>query len=95
VEANGMEYLNLRLGFQPLRTGRADRILAALTEESRQPVFMHCQLDRDRMSALVAAYRVQIQGWDIATAEAEAKQFGLRPRFVGLRRFVRAGGARE
>jgi protein tyrosine/serine phosphatase len=73
VEAHGLNYLNLRMGFHPLRDGSGDRVLAAMADESLYPMYVHCQFDRDRTSAIVAGYRVQVQGWDIASAETEAR----------------------
>jgi hypothetical protein len=92
VEASGLTYRKVRLGFRPLRDGTGDRALAALSNQADYPLYMHCQLDRDRTSALVAAFRVRNQGWSVAAAEAEARSFGLRRYFVGLNRYVRAGG---
>jgi Tyrosine phosphatase family len=94
AEQHGFAYIHVRMGFQPLQDGSGDRALAALADEGNYPLYMHCQLDRDRTSALVAAYRVQVQGWDIPSAEAEAREFGIRRYFVGLNRYVRAGGIR-
>jgi Tyrosine phosphatase family len=94
VEAQGLTYRHVRMGFQPLRDGTGDRVLAAITDEGDYPFYLHCQLDRDRTSALVAAYRVQIQGWELGAAETEARSFGIRRYFVGLNRYVRSGGTR-
>jgi protein tyrosine/serine phosphatase len=94
VEAHGLNYLKLRMGFHPLRDGTGDRLLAAMADESLFPIYLHCQFNRDRTSAIVAAYRVQVQGWDIASAETEAREFGLRRFFLGLNRYVRWGGVK-
>jgi protein tyrosine/serine phosphatase len=94
VEAHGFKYLHVRMGFRPLRDGTGDRVVAAMADEAYYPLYVHCQLDRDRTSAAVAGYRVQIEGWDISSAEAEAQSFGIRRYFIGLNRYVRAGGMR-
>jgi protein tyrosine/serine phosphatase len=94
AEQHGFAYIHVRMGFRPLRDGTGDRALAVLADEANYPLYLHCELDRDRTSALVAAYRVQVQGWDIPSAEAEARDFGIRRYFVGLNRYVRAGGIR-
>jgi len=94
VEAQGFTYLHVRMGFRPLRDGTGDRVVAAMADEAYYPLYVHCQLDRDRTSAAVAGYRVQIEGWDIASAEAEAQSFGIRRYFLGLNRYIRAGGNR-
>ena len=92
AEAHGFKYINTPMGFRPLRDGSADPALEALANEADYPLFLHCQLDRDRTSALIAAYRVQYQGWDIDSAADEAYEFGIRRYFVGLNRYTRAGG---
>jgi protein tyrosine/serine phosphatase len=94
VEAHGFKYLHVRMSFRPLRDGAGDRVVAAMADEVYYPLYVHCQLDRDRTSAAVAGYRVQIEGWDIPSAETEARSFGIRRHFVGLNRYIRAGGSR-
>jgi hypothetical protein len=94
VEAHGITYRHERFGFFPLLDGSGERVVAAMRNECAYPMYVHCQLDRDRTSAAVAAYRVQVQGWSIPAAEAEARQFGIRQYFIGLIRYVRAGGMR-
>lgn len=92
VEAAGLNYRHEPLSFHPLRDGSGDRALAAMTNEADYPMYVHCQVNRDRTSALVAAYRVRCQGWSVEAAEAETQSFGLRRFFIGLNRYVRAGG---
>jgi rhodanese/phosphatase family protein len=93
-EAHGFTYLHVRMGFRPLRDGTGDRVVAAMADEAYYPLYVHCQLDRDRTSAAIAGYRVQVEGWDIPSAEADARSFGIRGYFIGLNRYVRAGGYR-
>jgi len=94
VEAHGITYRHERFGFFPLLDGSGERVVAAMRNECDYPMYVHCQLDRDRTSAAVAAFRIQVQGWSIPDAEAEARQFGIRRYFIGLIRYVRAGGMR-
>jgi len=78
------------MGFRPLRDGSAERVLTAMTNEADYPMFVHCNIDRDRTSVTIAAFRVRAQGWDGSAAAAEARRFGLRRYFVGLNRYLRA-----
>jgi protein tyrosine/serine phosphatase len=80
------------MGFYPLRDGSGDRVIAAIRDESAYPMYVHCNLDRDRTSAAIAAYRVRVQGWSPAEAQREAHQFGIRRHYIGLNRYLRALG---
>jgi protein tyrosine phosphatase (PTP) superfamily phosphohydrolase (DUF442 family) len=92
--AHGLEYRQVPLSFHPLRDGSGEAVLAAMQDESAYPMYIHCELDRDRTSAIVAIYRIRVEGWSQEAAEAEAKQFGIRRYFIGLNRYVRFGGER-
>ena len=62
--------------------------LKLATDTACQPVFVHCQHGSDRTGVMVAAYRVVVQDWDPALAEAELPNFGFHPVFLSLRRYV-------
>jgi hypothetical protein len=90
AEAHGLVYRKVRISFRPLRGGSAERVLAAMQNDADYPMYVHCNVDRDRTSVAVAAFRVRAQGWDGSAAAAEARQFGLRRYFVGLNRYLRS-----
>lgn len=90
VEAMGLTYRKVPFGFQPLRDGSDARVLAALQNAADYPMYVHCNIDRDRSSVAVAAYRVRVQGWSPEAAQAEAHSFGLKRYFLGLNRYLRA-----
>ena len=79
------------ISFHPLRDGSGEQVLAALQNPPALPLFVHCNLDRDRASAVIGVYRVRVQGWSREAAIEEAKGFGLRRYFVGLNRYLREG----
>jgi protein tyrosine phosphatase (PTP) superfamily phosphohydrolase (DUF442 family) len=56
----------------------AVRFLRIVTDESRQPVFVHCRRGADRTGMMVAIYRVAVQGWDKEEAITEMTQGGFR-----------------
>src|SRR5262245_9585355 len=58
---------------------RDDRVLEALrvmTDPANRPLIIHCQHGADRTGALVALYRVVVQGWTKEKAVEEMTQGG-------------------
>ena len=92
AERHGLTYWKVGLKFKPLRDGSGEPVLAAMQDTSAYPMYIHCNLDRDRTSAIIGVYRIRVQGWSEEAAEAEAKEFGLRRYYIGLNRYLRAGG---
>ncbi len=93
AKAHGLEYRKVPLSFKPLKDGSGERVLTALQDVSAYPMYVHCNIDRDRTSVAVGLYRMRVQGWSPAAARAEAERFGLRRYFVGLNRYFRAAAA--
>jgi protein tyrosine/serine phosphatase len=91
AERHGLEYRNEPMGFRPLRDGSDGRVVAVMQDVSAYPMYVHCNVDRDRSSVAVFAYRRRVQGWSQPAAEAEVRRFGLRRYFLGLNRYVRTG----
>src|SRR5205085_2782559 len=82
LERMGITYIKVRMGFRPLRDGTGERVLAALQNPPALPMYVHCNLDRDRTSAVIGIYRVRVQGWSREAAIAEAKEFRIRWYFI-------------
>jgi tyrosine-protein phosphatase SIW14 len=55
---------------------QVDAALAVINDPAKQPVLVHCHRGHDRTGAVVAAYRVTVQGMSVDQAAAEAKSFG-------------------
>jgi hypothetical protein len=91
LEQMGIIYVQEPLSFHPLRDGSGDRVLAVLQNPPALPMFVHCNMDRDRSSAVIGIYRVRVQGWSREAAIEEAESFGLRRVFIGLNRYLREG----
>lgn len=55
------------------------RFLEIVLTPSNQPIFVHCESGRDRTGAMIALYRVVVDGWSPKPAYTEAKQLGFWP----------------
>ncbi len=71
---------------------RVDRVVALMADPANQPVFVHCRQGQDRTGIVVAAYRMKMQGWSLADAEAEMQSFGFNDVWVHFKRFIRSYG---
>ena len=60
-----------------LRDGRVLEALKILADPANRPLVIHCQHGADRTGALVALYRVLVQGWDKAEAVREMNEGGF------------------
>src|SRR5262245_37440947 len=72
---------SLKLAHVPMRAWglRDDRVLEALrvmADPANRPLLIHCQHGADRTGALVALYRVVVQGWTKEKAVLEMNQGG-------------------
>ena len=90
VEAEGMRYVNIPMRFW----GKVDpavvrMALSAMTDPANQPVFIHCSRGKDRVGVVVAVYRMEVDGWSEAEAEAEMEAFGFHEIWSQLKEFVR------
>jgi protein tyrosine phosphatase (PTP) superfamily phosphohydrolase (DUF442 family) len=54
-----------------------DRALTVILDPSKRPVLVHCTHGEERTGAVIAAYRVVVDGWDPAAAAAEAIELGF------------------
>jgi protein tyrosine/serine phosphatase len=89
VESAGMRSIEIPLGtFNNGEREKVDRLVALLADPAIRPVFVHCRQGRDRTGIVVAAYRMKVQGWPLAAAEAEMDSFEFNDVWVNLRRFL-------
>src|SRR3984893_5407544 len=92
VTANGMKYVNVPMtGLTPPTETKITRILAML-ENPSGAVFVHCKRGADRTGAVIAAYRLDHDGWDNTRALKEAMGSGMSflqfPRQAYIRAFL-------
>jgi len=94
VTAAGMRYLNVPMtGLKPPTDAEISMILGVLENENPGPVFVHCKRGADRTGAVIAAYRIDHDGWDNDRALKEAMARGMSffqlPRQGYIRSFQR------
>lgn len=67
------------------------RFLKIVTDPRRTPVLVHCQHGADRTGAMIAVYRVAVQGWskEEAIREMTTGGFGFHPLWRNLPRWIR------
>jgi protein tyrosine/serine phosphatase len=89
VEGAGMRSVEIPLNmFDNGDREKVDRIVALMADPANQPVFVHCKLGKDRTGIVVAAFRMKVEGWPLAQAEAEMDSFGFNDAWIHLRRFL-------
>ncbi len=103
VEALGMRYVHvpvsLLTGGLPLNPWKrvpdasVEAFLRIVGDEVNRPVFVHCLKGADRTGAMVAFYRVIVEGWDAEDAYREARRHGLHWWFRGIKRQIHAFAA--
>jgi protein tyrosine/serine phosphatase len=82
-----MNYIAAPIGFYPERDGSPERAVRLLTNERLYPIYVHCELGRDRSGLVVGLFRVRCQGWSVCAAYAEMQWFGFNERLRGLDRY--------
>jgi protein tyrosine/serine phosphatase len=89
VEAAGMQYIRIGLPGTLEPTDRAiDKILAILEDPAHGPVFIHCRRGADRTGLVIACYRIVHDHWTNAQALKEAREQGLSPFEILMRRYI-------
>lgn len=75
---SGLAYERVPMTAWQARDRDVVQFLRIVTDESRQPVFVHCRRGADRTGLMVAVYRIAVQGWEKEQAIAEMTQGGFR-----------------
>ena len=90
VEAAGMRYVEIPMSFMKnIEPAAVRKALSEMTDPANQPVFVHCSRGKDRAGVVSAVYRMEIDGWSEAEAEAEMEAFGFHEVWFQLKEFVR------
>ena len=88
LAAMGIDYYAVPISFRPWRDGSAERALQAMLNPRLQPVYVHCNLGKDRVGLVTALYRIRYQGWTRADADREMQQFAGRRVLGSMRRYL-------
>ena len=59
--------------------GQYDHALEILRDTNNLPALVHCARGVHRTGALIAAYRVKVQGWDAGEAFREMQRYRFKP----------------
>jgi tyrosine-protein phosphatase SIW14 len=98
VTEAGMKYIHVPMtGLTPPTDTEIKQILALLEDQTGGAVFVHCKRGADRTGTVIAAYRVDHDGWNNNQALKEAMARGMsplqHPRQNYIRSFQRATAA--
>jgi protein tyrosine phosphatase (PTP) superfamily phosphohydrolase (DUF442 family) len=76
VEKDSVKLFHVPMSAWGLRDDRVLEALRIMTDPANRPLMIHCQHGADRTGALVALYRVVVQGWTKEKAVEEMNQGG-------------------
>ena len=90
VEAAGMRYIEIPIKlWKNVDPAAVQKALSVMTDPTNQPVFVNCYRGVDRTGMVVAVYRMEVDGWSEAEAEAEMEAFGFHEFWSQFKEFVR------
>lgn len=72
----GLKYIHIPFDASNPDPKAADTFIAAVTDKSNQPVYIHCA-SANRVGAMWLIKRVLVDGWDVPKATEEATAIGL------------------
>ena len=86
AKSDGVTFLNFEMSAeQTPDESEVQQILAALTDSSNFPVFVHCKLGEDRTGLIMALYRVEEQDWTPQAAYDEWVKDGFHTNLTALK----------
>lgn len=90
VEAAGMRSVEVPLSvLNDINPKTVNEVIQIMKDPANQPIFLHCRQGQDRTGIIVAAYRMKVDGWSLADAEAEMQSFGFNDIWHELKEFIR------
>lgn len=81
----GIDYVSVYLGDAPPSEQHWQKIRELL---SRGGVYVHCAHGADRTGAIIAKYRIEVEGVEPCEAYREARRFGFKPWLKKLRAWI-------
>ncbi len=91
AQGTALKLLHVPMSAFGLRDDRVLDALRILADPANRPVLIHCRQGADRTGAIVALYRVVVQGWTKEDALREMNRGGYHHSFLwrNLDRYVR------
>jgi len=90
VTEAGMKYVHVPMtGLTPPTDTEIKQILGLLEDQTSGAVFVHCKRGADRTGTVIAAYRVDHDGWDNDQALKEAMARGMSPLQHPRQKYIR------
>ena len=90
VTAAGMQYVNIPMkGLTPPTEAEIAKVLSILEDAGSGPVFVHCKRGADRTGTVIAAYRIDHDGWVNNRALNEALSFRMSSLQVPRQNYIR------
>ena len=77
MEGTDMNYVHIPLKAWKVRKKHVMRFLKIVTNPEKQPILVHCNHGSDRTGAMVAFYRMVMQGWNKHAAMDEMTHGGF------------------
>lgn len=77
MSGTGFEYEHIYMKAWHPEEEEAVRLLQIVTDRKRAPVLIHCQHGADRTGAMIAVYRIAVEGWSKDEAIREMTEGGF------------------
>jgi hypothetical protein len=84
ADAYCLNRVAIPLGYRPMCNNTPELVLQIMTDAEQLPVYIHCNLGRDRAALVVALYRVRYLGWSPETAYNVMRAQRFNPFLRGL-----------
>lgn len=82
-------YINIPVDpAQGLNKVQMDEIFKVLSDTQKQPLFIHCSDGKDITGAVIAIYRISVDGWSPEKAYSEALEYGFNPKNEPLKKAI-------
>jgi protein-tyrosine phosphatase len=97
LEGTDMDYVHISMEAWDAEYNEIFEFMKVAVDDSKQPVFVHCQHGADRTGTMIAAYRIVVGGWSKEKALTEMRDgpYGFHEVWRGLPKFIENLDARK